>query len=204
MRTGFLGAAMFTLSLFARYSLFKQILRSVLVFAIAGTVLSGCGWHLQGTAKLPSSVAVVQIETQDAYSDFYRELRASLMATGARVVTNGTLAEADAVRLHIKVDQAGQRLSSVSARNRPEQYEVFYTLEYSADWRGAEVIATNSLELTANYSYDTTAVLAKQREQMTIQQGLARELVHQVIRRIAALDLQARVAALQSTNKFEH
>lgn len=202
MHAGFLGAAMFTFLLFRPF-LAKGSLRKIVAAAIASAILSGCGWHLQGTAKLPSSVAVVQIETEDAYSDFYRELRASLLATGARVVTNGTLGEADAVRLHIKIDQAGQRLSSVSARNRPEQYEVFYTLEYSADWRGAEVIATNSLELTANYSYDTTAVLAKQREQMTLQQGLARELVHQVIRRIAALDLQDRVAALHSAQMSE-
>lgn len=191
---------MFTVSSFRCAFFGKDTLRKIFVLAVGAAFFGGCGWHLQGAAKLPSSVAVVQIETEDAYSDFYRELRASLLATGARVVTNATSAQADAVRLHIKVDQAGQRLSSVSARNRPEQYEVFYTLEYSADWRGAEVIATNSLELTANYSYDTTAVLAKQREQMTIQQGLARELVVQVIRRIAALDLQPRVAALDLAN----
>jgi outer membrane lipopolysaccharide assembly protein LptE/RlpB len=41
--------------------------------------------------------------------------------------------------------------------------------------------------LTAAYSYDSNAVLAKQRERTGVQQALARELARQVLQRLASL-----------------
>ncbi len=149
--------------------------------------LGGCGWHLQGTARLPATMATIHIDTQDAYSDFYRELRTSLLAAGAQVKTQEAGAQAV---VHIKADQTGQRVGPVSARNRPEQYDVYYHIEYSVDLAGAEVISAHQLELTANYSYDATAVLAKQREQLSMQRALARELAGQVLRRLASVNVQ--------------
>jgi LPS-assembly lipoprotein len=96
--------------------------------------------------------------------------------------------------VHVKVDQTGQRVASVSARNTPEQYEVYYNIEYSVNLAGAEVIPVQRMELTASYSYDSTAVLAKQREQQSMQQALARELAGLVLRRLASLSAAATTA----------
>lgn len=158
--------------------------------AVAALLLSaqGCGWQLQGSARLPESMQHIYIQTDDAYSDFYRELRARLLASGARVAADA--AEAKAI-VRIKEDRAGQRIASVSARNTPEQYQVFYYIEYSVDMNGAEAIATQEVEVTANYSYDATAVLAKQREQFTMQEALARELAGMVMRRMTSVGARA-------------
>jgi LPS-assembly lipoprotein len=149
--------------------------------------LAGCGWQLQGSARLPAGMAAIHIDTQDPYSDFYRELRAALLAAGAQVKPQE--ADASAV-VHVRVDDTNQRVSSISARNRPEQYDVYYRVEYSVDYAGAEVIPGQQLELTATYSYDSNAVLAKQREQLTMQRALARELAGQVLRRLSSVSAQ--------------
>lgn len=158
--------------------------------------LSGCGWHLQGSAHLPATLVKIRIDTQDAYSDFYRELRSQLVLAGAQLAVLGST---DGVTLplavvHVNADETGQRLTSVSARNRPEQYEVYYSVKYFVELSGTVVIPDQSMELTASYSYDSTAVLAKQREQSGIQQALARDLAAQVLRRLVMLEprLQAR------------
>jgi LPS-assembly lipoprotein len=153
--------------------------------------LSGCGWHLQGSTRLPEAMSAIHIDTQDAYSDFYRELRAQLIAAGANVQTQASTARAV---VRVKADQTGQRIASVSARNTPEQYEVFYSIEYSVNLAGSEVIPNQRMELTANYSYDSTAVLAKQREQQSMQQALARELAGLVLRRLASVSAAATTA----------
>jgi LPS-assembly lipoprotein len=84
-------------------------------------------------------------------------------------------------------DQSGQRVLSVSARNTPEEYEVFYAVEYSVASGGTELIPPQKLELTRDYSYDTTAVLAKQREQAVLREALAQDLAGLVLRRLASL-----------------
>ena len=156
-------------------------------------IVSGCGWHLQGLDRLPQNLASIHIDTDDQYSDFYRELRALLVAGGARIAPTAT---ADAV-VHVKSDTSGQHVASVSALNKPEQYEVFYSIEYSIDVAGREAVATQQAAAKSSYSYDSTAVLAKQREQASMQRALARELASQVLRRLmsAATSQTAAIAA---------
>jgi LPS-assembly lipoprotein len=147
-------------------------------------MLSGCGWRLQGTTKLSPIMATTYVDTEDRYTDFYRALRESLQASGARLTSNEN--EASAV-VKILKDESGQRVLTVSGRNTPEEYEVFYSIEYSVNGRTEELIVPERIELTRDYSYDETAVLAKQKEQSILREALARDLAGQVVRRLAAL-----------------
>ena len=163
-------------------ALTRQISR--LALCCAFVLLSSCGWRLQGTTRLPEVLAIAYVDTKDPYTDFNRALRDSLVASGARVVRNR--AEATAV-VHIRRDSSGQRVLSVSARNTPEEFQVYYHVEYSVEGEGHELIAPDTLELTRDYSYDETAVLAKQREQAVLREALARDLAGLIVRRLAAL-----------------
>jgi LPS-assembly lipoprotein len=162
-------------------------IRATLCVGLAMLGLVGCGWHLQGSARLPATMMAIHIDTQDMYSDFYRELRASLLAAGAQVKTQ---AEGAPAVVHVKADTTGQRVLSNSARNQPLQYDVYYRVEYSVELSGAEVIPGQEVELTSTYSYDSNAVLAKQREQLSMQRALARELADQVLRRLSSVSAQ--------------
>jgi LPS-assembly lipoprotein len=157
-----------------------------LIVVLLGTVLSlsACGWRLQGAAKLSPTMTVTFVDAEDRYTDFNRALRDRLRASGAKVTER--VADATAVVKIIK-DQSGQRVLSVSARNTPEEYEVFYAVEYSVASGGTELIPPQKLELTRDYSYDTTAVLAKQREQAVLREALAHDLAGLVLRRLASL-----------------
>ncbi|MFL6548177.1 MAG: LPS assembly lipoprotein LptE [Povalibacter sp.] len=150
----------------------------------AAIVLQGCGWRLQGTARLPEVMSVTYIDTDDRYTDFNRMLRESLEASGARLANSRK--DASAI-VRIRSDASGQRVLSVSARNTPEEYVVFYSIEYSVESQTGELIGPQKLELTRDYSYDTRAVLAKQREQAVLREALARDLAGLVIRRLASL-----------------
>jgi LPS-assembly lipoprotein len=146
--------------------------------------LSGCGWRLQGTSQLSPTMTLTYVLAEDRYTDFNRALQERLRASGAQLTAQA--ADATAV-VRIIRDQSGQRVLSVSARNTPEEYEVFYAIEYSVASRGTELIPPQRLELTRDYSYDTTAVLAKQREQAMLREALAQDLAALVLRRLASL-----------------
>lgn len=147
-------------------------------------MLSGCGWQLQGTARLSPVMATTYVETSDRYTDFNRALRESLEASGARIANNKN--EATAIVRIIK-DESGQRVLTVSGRNTPEEFEVFYSIEYAVDGRTEELISPQRVELTRDYSFDERMVLAKQKEQAVLREALARDLAARVVRRLASL-----------------
>lgn len=145
---------------------------------------AACGWRLQGTARLPEVMAITYIETDDRFTDFNRALRENLSAAGARLTDRRS--EATAI-VKIASDVSGQRVLAVSARNTPQEYEVFYSVEYSVSTPTGELIAPQRMELTRDYSYDESAVLAKRREEVILREALARDLAGLVIRRLASL-----------------
>ena len=147
-------------------------------------LLSSCAWHLRGSARLSEAMAVTYVDAEDRYTDFNRALQDSLRASGARLARDRR--DASAI-VRILGDESGQRVLTVSARNTPEEYQVFYAIEYSVSNQAGELIEPQRLELTREYSYDTTAVLAKQREEAILREALARDLAAMVVRRLAAL-----------------
>lgn len=161
-----------------------RYVQSMVVLVCASLPLTACGWRLQGTSKLPQTLTVTYVDAADRYTDFNRALRDRLRASGAKVAER--VVDATAVVKIIK-DESGQRVLSVSARNTPEEYEVFYAVEYSVASGGNELIPPQRLEVTRDYSYETTAVLAKQREQSVLREALARDLAGLVLRRLASL-----------------
>lgn len=162
----------------------QSVSRSVLALLGIALTLAACGWRLQGTAKLSQSMSVIYVDADDRYTEFNRALRERLRAAGSKVTERKV--DATAI-IHISKDKSGQRVLSVSARNTPEEFEVFYEIEYSVASNGAELIPAQPLELTRDYSYDTTAVLAKQREEAMLREALAEDLASQVLRRLASL-----------------
>jgi LPS-assembly lipoprotein len=159
-----------------------RILRNFLPLGVL--VLGGCGWQLQGTAKLPEIMSVTYIETHDRFSDLYRALEQDLESAGARVTSDETKATAT---VRVLDEKAGQRVLSVTAQNSPAEYEVFYSIEYSVRTPKGELISPQKLELTRDYTYDETKMLAKEHEQAILQEALARDLASLVLRRVRSL-----------------
>ncbi len=89
--------------------------------------------------------------------------------------------------MRIQRDRSGRRVLSVSARNTPQEYEIFYLVEYSVDRGGKEVLELQPLEMIRNLSFDETQLLAKDREEAIIREAMARDLAVLVTRRLESL-----------------
>ena len=157
----------------------------VAVFLLVITVaLSACGFHLRGDVTYPSTMAVTYIEAKDQHTPFFRKLKATLQKGGVKVTTDPGSAGAI---VRILEDEAGQRVVSVSARNTPTEYEVFYVVRYALDIGGREALASQQLSLTRDYNYDDTVVLGKAAESNEIREALADDLVGVVTRRLSSV-----------------
>ena len=59
----------------------------------------------------------------------------------------------------------GNAFLSVSARNVPREFEVFYTVFYSLRTEEETLLSTRSQTLTRDYTWDETLVLGKEKEE---------------------------------------
>lgn len=146
------------------------------------TGISGCGFHLQGAHTAPAAMQRTFIDTEDRHSLFYRELQRELRAAGIEVVDAAANSTAT---FSIYFDASDERVLSVSARNVPTEYEVYYTVQYGV-MSGQEVLLEiQDLTLTRDYTYDSTLVLGKAKEADLMRDAIVRDLVRIVLRQIS-------------------
>lgn len=153
--------------------------------ALLGCILlSACGFHLQGAASTPAEMQRTYISTPDEFSQFYRELRRNLMAAGVELTDS---AEDATATLTILYDFTDQRVLSVSARNVPTEFEVFYTVQYTITSGEKSLLGLQELTLTRDYTYDSTLVLGKAKEEQLMRDAIVGDLVRIIMEQISTI-----------------
>jgi LPS-assembly lipoprotein len=145
------------------------------------SLIAGCGFGLAGAVSMPSAMRTLQLATTRPHSEFAATLRETLAINGIELVAERS--EADLV-LHILEDSTGQRILSVSARNVPREFEVFYAVSFALEIAEGEPSQPQVLVASRNYSYDVNQVLGKSAEEQALRRTLAADLARRVIRRI--------------------
>lgn len=133
---------------------------------------------------MPAELQGTYIDALDRHSLFYRELYRRMEAAG--IVMAESPVEATAV-FSIYLDETDQRVLSVSARNVPTEYEVFYTVQYSLASGAKTLLDVQDVTMTRDYTYDQTVVLGKAREEEEMRAAIVKDLVSVVLRQISAL-----------------
>ena len=129
-------------------------------------------------------MARTYISVDDQNSQFYRALREQLQAAGVDVVDS---VAASTATLSITFDETDQRVLSVSARNVPTEYEVYYTIQYGIDDGVRNLLEPQTLTVTRDYTYDSRLVLGKAREEELLRKAIVEDLVRIVLKQIATL-----------------
>jgi len=104
----------------------------------------------------------------------YRELVATIKKSRLKLVDSP--GDADAV-IEVIQDETDQRTLSVSARNIPGEYEVYYIVVCSVFVEGEPIVDRQRFVLMRDYTYDETLVLGKANEQVVLTDALAENLV---------------------------
>lgn len=147
-------------------------------------LLAGCGFQLRGAVTLPPEMARTYIDTQDRHSLFYRKLRSSFRQSGVQVVDSPADATAT---FSILGDVTGQRVLSVSARNVPREFEVFYRVSFQVQTANSTLIHARNRTLTRDYTWDETLVLGKEKEEALLREAIADDLVRIVMMQLSGI-----------------
>jgi LPS-assembly lipoprotein len=154
---------------------------SLIALALA---LNACGFHLQGRVPLPAALTTTRVIADDDQTDFVQGLRRALLTSGGKL-TDSSERATGVVRIH--KDEVTQKILSVSVNNIPREYEVTYTVEFSVEGTSGELLPSQKVSVTRDYSFDETKLLAKENEEALLREGMARDLVAIVMRRLSAI-----------------
>jgi LPS-assembly lipoprotein len=160
----------------------RLLKRSILGILSLG--LASCGFHLQGREPLPPTMKAAYIQATDHQTDFVQDLRKALLTSGARPPTDKN--QASSV-VYILRDEVVRRTLSVSALNKPNEYEVTYNVRFSVSAGDNELLAPQDISATRSYSFDETKLLAKEHEEAILRQAMAQDLAYRVVRQLSSL-----------------
>lgn len=159
---------------------YKARAHAALLVSVCAT-LSACGFTLEGAGSLPEAMSRTFLESPDGNSPFVTSLREALRVRGSELVDTPALA--DAV-LTVYSDDTGQRVLSVTARNIPREYEVYYAVTVALRSGATALMEPETIVVTRAYTYDETQVLGKSAEERVLRDALADDLARQVLRRM--------------------
>jgi outer membrane lipopolysaccharide assembly protein LptE/RlpB len=157
---------------------FRSVCIALMMLCVA------CGWQLQGVHHLSTDLQPLYVQYADAHSTFSRALQQRLRTSGVQMAQNESEAR---MVLQITKEDAGHRVISVSARNTPEEYEVYYNVEFTLRPHAGDSILQQPLHAAQTMTYDETHALAKQREENMLSESMAGELADQLLRQIRRL-----------------
>jgi LPS-assembly lipoprotein len=156
--------------------------RIVLVLPL---LLSACGFTSRGTPDIPQGMSVVYVDSRNRYSEFYEALVTQMRTIDLEFTDSPS--EADAV-IRVLRDETGRRTLSVSGRNVPTEYQVYYLIQFAIVIDGEEALKPTQLTRTRDYTYDETLVLGKAHEEENLRRAIAADLVGMVFKQIGAIN----------------
>jgi LPS-assembly lipoprotein len=154
------------------------------LIGVLAVSLAGCGFHLEGRTPLPESMKRAFVQATDMQTDFAQSLRKALLTSGSRPPSDKKTASSI---VNIIKDDVVRRTLSVSAQNKPNEYEITYTVRFSVTAGDQELLAPQDISATRSYSFDETRLLAKEHEEAILRQAMAHDLADRVIRQLSSL-----------------
>jgi LPS-assembly lipoprotein len=162
----------------------SDVMRAGVMAGALLALLPACGFHLQGRAPLPQSMKAAYVQATDQQTDFVQSLRKALLTSGARPAIGKSTASSV---VNILKDEVVRRTLSVSAQNKPNEYEVTYLVRFSVSAGDQELLAPQEISATRSYSFDETRLLAKEHEEAILREAMAHDLADRVVRQLSSL-----------------
>ncbi|MBN1378974.1 MAG: hypothetical protein JXA04_07040 [Gammaproteobacteria bacterium] len=158
-------------------------------------LVSACGWHMRGTAKLPPAMALTYIDTAAKTSTLTRYLNRALRAADVEVV--GEMGD-NVARLKVQ-SSSGRRVLSIGPDGKALEYEIFATATFSVTTPdGLFELTAQEISLSRDLLFDSLDVLGASKEQDMLQQDMEKQVASLIIDRIAAAYANSGASGKQS------
>jgi len=149
--------------------------------------LAACGFKLRSARTLPFTTIFLSAGNNNALSaELARNIR---VGTSTKVVAERTGA---AAVLDILGEARDREILSLSAQGRAREYTLRYRLSFKVhDGKGHDFIPATEIAVQRDISFNESEVLAKESEEALLYRDMQSDLVQQILRRLAAVKVDA-------------
>lgn len=156
--------------------------RLTMLALTSAVLLTACGFHLRGQNTLALPFQTLYIASANIYTPFIGQLKRAVQAAGAQVVDTPEEAQ---LTLHIVSEKMEKIILSLSDAGRVREYQLNFSISFRAEDQAQQVlIAPAEIVLQRTFSYDDEQVLAKEREEILLQENVRSDAVQQILRRL--------------------
>ncbi|MDF3835167.1 LPS assembly lipoprotein LptE [Cupriavidus basilensis] len=157
--------------------------RAVLATLLVAGLLGGCGFHMRGNADFAFKKLYMSIPANTLMgSDLRRAIR---NGSDTQVVADAK--DADAL-LDVLQDTRTKTVLSITTTGVVREYRLTQRFTFRLrSAAGEELIAPSQLVLTRDLTYNEANTLAKDYEEQQLYRDMQRDIVQQLIRRLAAV-----------------
>jgi LPS-assembly lipoprotein len=161
-----------------------NLLRRLVLALLAATVLAGCGFQLRTSQALPfATIAVTPEKTAGVAGEMVRYL-----GDIVRPVAPGAGGELPEVILDLLQETREKLVVGVNASGQVREYELRMRINFRLrSPKGDELIAPSVIEQHRSISFNESAVLAKEAEEVLLYRDMQMDIVQQLMRRMVAL-----------------
>ena len=158
---------------------------SYLLGLMITVMLSACGFHLRSPADTNLPFKSIYLGLPES-SPLGIELRRNIRGGGNTEVLPSAK-EAQAIMV-ILAETRDKSVLSLNNLGRVREYSLSSTLRFRVtDNKGQELLAPVEITLKRDINYDESQVLAKESEEAMLYRDMQKDLVQQILRRLAAI-----------------
>lgn len=148
---------------------------------LVALLLAGCGFQLRGTAEVPFQTIHVAGATGGIALDLKRQIQAG---TSAKVLDDPNGAQA--ILLFMQ-ETREKEILSLTGTGRVREFRLNYRVSFRVhDGKGSEYVPASTLLLSRDITFNDSEVLAKETEEELLFRDMQRDMVQQIMRRLAA------------------
>lgn len=157
--------------------------RRLLLAALAGAALGGCGFRLRGSRALPFASVFI---TGNIDAEMLRLVQRRITAAGTTQIVDSR--EQAEVVLEFLGANREKAIIGLSGAGKVREYEFRQSVRFTLlGARGRELIAPITLSAVREATWDDAAILAKEQEEALLYQDMQGELARQLLRRLEAV-----------------
>ena len=165
----------------------------LLAFALATTLLTGCGFHLRNALNLPENLGPVRVLAADPYSPLGELLADGLKRAGAEAAAADATGEV--ATLQVISEQWADTPISHDEFGRAQEFSLRYAVIFSmrrAD--GSAAVPQQAVELARDYLAPAVDSIGKASERELLVRELRRDMAAAILRRVDAASKPAAAA----------
>ena len=143
--------------------------------------LTACGFHLRGPSDIPFESIFISGNTLIISKD----LEKSLKTSDIKLLPSAEDAE---LQLELVGEESEKRILSLAGTGTVNEYELFYRVHYRTKLLGqATWSQVNTIESRRDYTFSNADLLAKNTEELKLNQSMQKDVTIGVMRRLSAL-----------------